>query len=523
MATPYQRSLYEENKDLFMIVFRLGNKIALQNQLRILCLNLKLYIDTKEFNDVVKELCEAKLFSYKYDTYNSKSNLLIIENPVLSWIYKELKEQGINVNKARVKTTPNERIDKSLFKIQYAILFLKRHPDIKSVNELLEELEKETNILYTEKRGLEYFNSFLKNNHVLNISEDESKDMFNELIMENKRQKASVPSRKGKGKKFTELKSKDILVNYAEGETPSEDVKTYLSSDDSEDKASPKKVRVNNDEGTIKEKVVYNNNFNSFLERGCLLKLNKINIHQESIKNKRMDIAFTLYIFDINKKLNPIKVAEKTSRAYLMLYNLLRLGYKERDSSICKTCPKNIHSPNYKHVNRNSRTPGKGEKDLAKFYYVCEPGNHNNRDYLNCEDNTVHVRRNIYMNVKIVTWSDERMRKLLTDCNYIEDSNYLSTEEKYTEFQKRCMKEGLDSLTVKKFKVTGVNFNLENLYLGGKSRANITKKNKKASLKKTIKEEIKETGAETGVSLEKETIEKMADVMVAKILEKIEL
>ena len=86
MATPYQRSLYEENKDLFMIVFRLGNKIALQNQLRILCLNLKLYINTKEFNDVVKELCEAKLFSYKYDTYNSKSNLLIIENPVLSWI-----------------------------------------------------------------------------------------------------------------------------------------------------------------------------------------------------------------------------------------------------------------------------------------------------------------------------------------------------------------------------------------------------------------------------------------------------
>lgn len=210
MATPYQRRLYEENKDLFMIIIRLGNKVVLQNQLRVLCLNLNLYKDVKEFNNVINELCDAKLFTSKYDVYNSKSNLLIVENPVLSWAYKELKEQGININKAKVKKATTDRIDKSLFKFQYAILFSKNRPYIKTLKQLLEELEKDSSILYTEKRGLEYFNSFLKNNAVLNITESESKKMIDELTMVNKRQKSSVPSRLGKGKEYTEKKAQDI-------------------------------------------------------------------------------------------------------------------------------------------------------------------------------------------------------------------------------------------------------------------------------------------------------------------------
>lgn len=124
MASPYQRKLYEQHKDLFMLIMRLGNKVAVQNQLRVLCLKLKLYTDRREYNDTIAELHENNMISYREDIYSSKSNLIVVENPVLTWVYEELKEKGIKINKAKVKGTPTDRVDKSLFKIQYAINFL---------------------------------------------------------------------------------------------------------------------------------------------------------------------------------------------------------------------------------------------------------------------------------------------------------------------------------------------------------------------------------------------------------------
>lgn len=530
MATPYQRRLYNENKELFMLIARLGNKIALQNQIRALCLNLRLYPNTKEFNEVVAELAEAKLFTRKYDLYGDKSHLLIIENPALNWIYKELKEQGVNISKARVETTPNHRIDKSLFKIQYAINFLRNRTDIDTVDKLLYELEKDSSILYTERRGLEYFNSFLKNYSVLNITKYESQSMMNELISENERQKKSVPSRKGKGKEYSEQKSKakDVLINFPEGETPSADVVNYLSCDKKDDNtdSSNKGVKSNN-EKTDKKVTKYENNFNSFLERGCLLKLSSLKITKESQYSKVMDATFTLYILDINKNLNTIKIAEKTSKAYLMLYYLLSsYGYKEKDISKCKNCPKNINSPNYKHVSRSSRIPGKGETDLAKFYYMCEPGNVNNRDYMSCEDNVFNVRRNVHMKVEVITWSDDRAKTISTDCNYVDNSNYLNTDKKYTEFQKECKKESLDEDMISRIEFSVNNYNLEYLYLGGKSRENIKIANEKSTAKKIIKnklktEEIKlDENSVNVVKLDDETIDKMADAMVEKLFNK---
>ncbi len=525
MATPYQRRLYEENKDLFMIIIRLGNKVVLQNQLRVLCLNLNLYKDVKEFNNVINELCDAKLFTSKYDVYNSKSNLLIVENPVLSWAYKELKEQGININKAKVKKATTDRIDKSLFKFQYAILFSKNRPYIKTLKQLLEELEKDSSILYTEKRGLEYFNSFLKNNAVLNITESESKKMIDELTMVNKRQKSSVPSRLGKGKEYTEKKAQDISVNYAKGETPSIDViNMYLSNDNKEDKATPKKVK-SKDEGTIKEDVEYDNNFNSFLERGCVLRLEKTDIYQEDKHNRRMDAFFTLYIFDINESLNAIKIGEKTSRAYLMLHDLMKEGYKLRDESICLNCKKNINSPNYEQISRKSSTASPGETDpriLNLHYFRCEPGNKNNSDYNSCTDNTIKVRRDLYMDVRIASFSKDRKKDIIKECNHIKNYNPFSSKTQETELYKTFKKEGLSYDMINKIKMSARNFNIEDLYLGGKSRANITEKNRKASVRKIVKDEIKESKADIesslSISLDNESIKKIADIITDNIM-----
>lgn len=530
MATPYQRKLYEENKDLFMLIIRLGNKVALQNQLRALCLKLNLYNNVDKYDEIVKELREVGMLSFKEDIYSSKSRLLIVENPVLLWSFKELKEKGININKSRVKSTPNDRIDKSLFKIQYAIRFLDTHKNIKTADELLNELEKESSILYTERRGLEYYNSFLKNYTALHITDKESKGMLEELTNVNKRQKASVPSRKGKGKDYIAKKEQDIIVNFAEGETPSIDIiNMYLSNEDSiKEEPAPKKNRINNDEGTgSKETVIYDNNFNSFLERGCILKLGKVEEVKRNNKNKDMHVAFDLYILDINNKLNPIKIAEKTAKAYLMLHDLLKIGYKERDMSICKNCKKNIKSENYERKEKTSGYVPSNETDpkiLSRFFYMCDPNDIKNVDYRNCTDNTVEVHRIVYMKVKVLTWNEKRKKDILTDCNYVKGSNYLDASKKNSVFELELKKQGImdDNVIENRINLKVLNYDLENLYLGGKSRANITEKNKKSSIKKVIKEEVKEAKSEiensTGVSLDKETIEIISETIAKKIL-----
>lgn len=502
MATPYQRRLYDENKDLFMIVLRLGNKVALQNQLRVLCLNLGLYTTAKEFDYTIKELREAKLFSHRYDTYDSKSNLLIVENPVLGWAHKELKEKGININKSRLKAVNDDRIDKSLFKIQYTINFLRNRTDINTVDKLFEELEKDSSILYTEKRGLEYFNSFLKHNTELYITEYDSEKMIRELIEVSKKQKASVPSRKGKGKKYTQQKSKDILIKFPEGETPSDDITDiYLSSNekDEESKIEPKKVK-SFDEGTEEETVEYSNNFNSFLERGCLLKFEKTVFERWNRYNGRLNAVFTLYILDIGSNLNPTKIAEKTAKTYFMLRDLLIEDCIVRDNSICSKCPKNLN--------------------------VCKPGNIQNGEYINCKNNNVNAERKVFINVRVATWSHDRAKEILKDCNYIKNRNELSDETQHTEFQKELKKKGIDDITMKFIGFSVRNFDLENLYLSGKSRENIKKVNEKSSTKRKIKNELKaieiklDENSNNTVKLDNDTINKMADLMIKKFFKK---
>lgn len=529
MASPYQKKLYEEHKDLFMLIIRLGNKVAIKNQLKILALKLGLYNDTKHFDEVITELKENNLIEFYNNNSNyrnSKTYLIIVLNPVLSWVHKELKQKGISINKSKVDTDKDisDRADKSMFRIEYAINFL-RDKEVNSTDELFAMLEADSSVLFTERRGLEYFNSFVKHYHKqLYLDKKECESMARELHNVNKKQKQSVPSRLGKGKAYKEEKDKDIYVDYSiEKETPDNLKEIYTPDNDSSFNDR------NLDE--IDNKKKFDNNFNSFLERGCWLRLDNVkNIKKPEFKETTKNAYFTLYILDINRKLNYIKVAEKTSKAYLMLKYLLEDGHYYRDKAMCKNCKKNINNKNYEYIQRLSSIsiPVSDYNDIdtvKRAFFYCDPSDKNNNDYKSCTDNKIRLRRKIYMNVVALTWNEKDKDTLLTDCNYKKGKSYFSDgTTKLTEFQRECKyKWKLDDNDLKKIKLKVYDYNLDRNYLGGKSAENITRKNKKASLKKVIKEEIKETAGAEGVTLDKETIEKMTDVMVAKILEKIEL
>lgn len=529
MASPYQKKLYEEHKDLFMLIMRLGNKVAIKNQLKVLALKLGLYNDTEHFDNAIKKLKENHLIEFYNNNSNyrnSKTYLIIVVSPVLGWVHQELKQKGIPINKSKVETDKDkgisDRVDKSMFRIEYAINFL-RDKEVNSTDELFAMLEADSSVLFTERRGLEYYSSFVHHyQKQLWLDKKECESMARELHNVNKKQKQSVPSRLGKGKAYKEEKDKDIYVDYnVEKETPDNLKEIYTPDDISSNDRNLDEIN----------KKKFDNNFNSFLERGCWLRLDSVkNIKKPEFKETTKNTYFTLYILDINRKLNHIKVAEKTSKAYLMLKNFLEEGHDYRDKNMCKNCKKNINNKNYEYIQRISSIsiPVSDYNDIAtvkRAFFYCDPNDKNNNDYKSCTDNKIRLRRKVYMNVVVLTWNEKDKNTLLTDCNYEKGKSYFSDgTTKLTEFQKECKyKWKLHDNDLKKIRLKVYDYNLDRNYLGGKSAENITRKNKKASLKKTIKEEIKETGAETGVSLEKETIEKMADVMVAKILEKIEI
>ena len=527
MASPYQEKLYKKHKDLFMLIMRLGNKVAIKNQLKVLCLKLGLYNDTEHFNDAITELEENGLIEFygnNSNYRNSKTYLIIVLNPVLGWVYKELKQKRVSINKSKVDTEKDisDRVDKSMFRIEYAINFL-RDKEVNSTDELFAMLEADSSVLFTERRGLEYFDSFVRHyQKQLYLDKKECESMARELHKVNKKQKQSVPSRLGKGKVYKEEKDKDIYVYYiTEKETPDNLKEIYTPDNDSFD---------NRNADIIDNKKKFDNNFNSFLERGCWLRLDNTKDIKTELKETTKNAYFTLYILDINRKLNYIKVAEKTSKAYLMLKYLLENGHDYRDRNMCKNCNKNINNDNYEYIQRLSSIdiPVKDYNDIAtvkRAYFYCDPSDKDNHDYKYCRDNRFHLFRKIYLNVVVLTWNEKDKHTLLTDCNYKKGKNYFNDgTTKLSEFQRECKyKWDLTDNDLKKIRLKVYDYNLDRNYLGGKSAENITRKNKKASLKKTIKEEIKETGAETGLTLDNETIGKMADVMVAKILEKIEI
>lgn len=459
MASPYKITLYENNKEIYKLIARLGNKLAQEKQLKTLCLQLNICTNEDEFKNIIDELIAAQMFRVIKDIYNSKTKLLIVENPALGLVYKDLKKEGVSINKAKTEVNKN-RIDKSLYKFDYAIKFTKSN-SITDIETFYEELEKKSSVLYAERRGLDYFNSLTGKNELFISQEDYSKAK-NELIEVTKKQAESVPDRTGKTKKFTEMKRADFYVK-AGGELNSDLKRIY----------TPEKptTRKSFDEGTEKEKIKYKNNFNSFLERECILEL--IEVTDISVSDAYVEklITFKLYILDINEKLNFIKIAEKIAKTYSMLDDLF-------SSSV----------------------------------------------YIQGEKYEVEIEKLIKLHVEVLALNKDRIEKIAQESYYQETKN--GTLNVIKILMKELKKNNLNTFKITQNKLIHINMyntKIEYKYLNGVCNKNIINVNQNATKKRIIKENIRgakeKIETETGVKLDDEAINKIAEILFQKMQE----
>lgn len=459
MTSPYKIRLYEENKEMYKLIARLGNKVAQEKQLKTLCLQLNIYKDENEFNNTIEELIEVKMFRVIENIYNSKTKLLIIENPALGLVYKDLKKNGVNINKATVTANKN-RIDKSLYKFNYAIEFAKKH-NITDVKIFYEKLEKESSVLYAERRGLDYFNSLTSKNQLF-ISEKDYYKAKNELIEITKKQTESVPDRTGKTKKYTEMKREDFYIKA--GAELNTDLKRIYTPE------SPT-TRRSFDEGTEKEKIKYKNNFNSFLERECILELIEVTDISVSDAYVKKLIYFKLYILDVSEKLNAIKIAEKIAKAYDMLDNLFS----------------------------SSAYMQKGEHE-------------------------VEIEKLIKLDVEVLALNKDRIEKIAQESYYQETKN--GTLNVIKILMKELKKNNLNTFKITQNKLIHINMyntKIEYKYLNGICNKNIININQKATEKRILKENIRgakeKIEMETGAKLDDEAINKIAEIIMKKMKE----
>lgn len=459
MASPYKITLYEDSKEIYKLIARLGNKLVQEKQLKTLCLQLNIYENEDKFKKAIDELIAAEMFRVVENIYNSKTKLLVVENPALGLVYKDLKKDGININKAKINVNKN-RIDKSLYKFDYAIKFAKSN-NITDIDIFYEELEKRSSVLYAERRGLDYFNSLTGKNELF-ISQEDYNKAKNELIEVTKKQAESAPDRTGKGKEYMELKRGDFYIKA--GDELNADLKRIYTPENPTTKK-------NFDEGTEKEKIKYKNNFNSFLERECILELLEVTDISVSDAYVKKLIYFKLYILDVSEKLNAIKISEKIAKAYDMLYLLFL-----------------------------------------------------NSLYTQGEKYKIEIDKVVKLDVEIIALNKNRTEEIRTKCNYKETPssnpiilNYLLKELK---------KNDLNIAKITQNKLIHMDFNntkIEYKYLNGVCNKNIININQKATEKRIIKENIRgakeKIEMETGAKLDDEAINKIAEILFQKMQE----
>ena len=459
MTSPYKIRLYEENKEMYKLIARLGNKLAQEKQLKTLCLQLNICKDEDEFKNIIDELIAAQMFRVVENIYNSKTKLLVVENPALGLVYKDLKKDGININKAKINVNKN-RIDKSLHKFDYAIKFAKSN-NITDIDIFYEELEKRSSVLYAERRGLDYFNSLTSKNQLF-ISEKDYNKTKSELLEVTEKQKESVPDRTGKTKEYMELKRGDFYIKA--GTELNADLKRIYTPENPT-------TRKSFDEGTEKEKIKYKNNFNSFLERECILELIEVTDISTSLAYTEKLINFKLYILDVDEKLNVIKIAEKIAKAYSMLDNLF-----------------------------SSST------------------------YMQGEEYKTEIAKVVKLDTEIVTLNRNRIEEIRNNCFYKETLNNKIAIMK--ELRKQLKKQDLfvDYIIQKKLiHITFKDTEITDKYLNGVCNKNIINTNHKATEKRILKENIRNAREEiehqTEVVLDDKTINKIAEILFQKMQE----
>ena len=120
-----QIKVYDDNKVLIMLVYLVGNKVALQKQLEEILLYYNIYADAQSIYRAVDRLYYAELIDKK--KYQDM-NVIVLRNPSIKWIAEEMNthENKVLFNSQSVgDKLNNETVYVSLFKMEYYINHMK--------------------------------------------------------------------------------------------------------------------------------------------------------------------------------------------------------------------------------------------------------------------------------------------------------------------------------------------------------------------------------------------------------------
>lgn len=449
-----QMKVYNENKLLVMIVYLVGNKVALQKQIEEILLYYKIYTDAQSIYRAVDRLYDAELVDKKkYEDMN----LIVLRNPVIKWIAEEMNEkQGKALFNAQSvgDKLKDETVYVSLFRMEYFINHVKSS---KSSNDLeldLYNLLKNNSILYRKDKGYEMLVSFV----VKNVQDRQKKEFHThaEKLKKHKENKSkSIPDRNGKGKEYVDNKRK----SFQDG--------TYNI-------LSKKKKRDEYD-------------FNSILNtKNLVLELDRYetsrNTTDYAVAINDNKLYFKLYIMDINNSMNYRALGDMSRKTYLMLKDIFG-----KETIFVSKNPRCIKCPFYVHNTKMFEAL----KEKRPEVKACYPGTEHQR--INCNEWHEMLVRDIYLDVAYIGWNQDRVNSMKLECNKIGYDE--EGQRDYPNFKHRVITGYKDIISSydfdEYFNLSFVNYDLDK-FSEHKGSENLEEYNKAKRQNAFVKEEFKQ-------------------------------
>lgn len=377
-----QTNAYNENKYLIMLVYLVGNKIALQKQIEEILLHYNIYPDAQSIYRAVDRLHDAGLVDKKkYEDMN----VIVLRNPAIKWIAEEMNthENKVLFNSQSLgKKLTDEAVYTSLFKMEYYINHMKSPQSTKNLELDLYNLLKNNSLVYRKDKGYEMLYSFV----VKNVKDRQYRE-FTKYVKELKKHKEikakSVPDREGKNKEYIENK-RESFKNGASNI----DVKKKKKKSDSY-------------------------NMNSILNtKNLVLKLDEHKIYQNKVSSvatvTESELHFKLYVMDINNSMNYRTLADMSRKTYVMLREVFgRMTVNVSKNQKCSNCP-------YYEKNKELLIELRKKQPGAK---ACYPGTEHQR--FTCNATFEYLQRDIYLEVIYIGWNQEKANSMEFECNKI--------------------------------------------------------------------------------------------------------
>lgn len=445
-----QEELFQEHYQLLKLIYTVGNKVAMQKQLRILMelLNVEKYNQKHKINAAIKELEEYDIIG-RYTYENTNNQMISLKYFATSRIAARLEAEckfGFTYSESTVgKKRTNSRVRMSVFNFEKLIMmcsdacFLEENK-MHTIDDLICYVTNKTSMTFQKHKGYEYFTTFVDNyRDELYLQNEDIEFISNKLKQLKETRADSVPDKTGQTKEKSQKKKEQTKQGK---------------------KFSKSKPVVKN-----KNKNDIENDYNAFLERKSILSVEEVYNKYDAPNGVRIGgiqqfATFRLDIFDINGTMNAKSLGEKIKKTY----GLLKSTYGEKlfliDIDRCKKCE------HYDTCIEKTTS----EKSETEFYI---------KRLINCTAEPKQFYRTINLKVYVHMYNKEDVITLKADCN-----NY----GYYPDGERKSQKKLLSSILSGNFAteydfnnyidIEFINLDLESKYLEANKKKNLDNTNK---------------------------------------------